>query len=160
MLTLCADHKHLLFHVSHFPIISNSMLRPVNSHNLVFQSCTAILYSIAPVWYCILQCMLPYAPLMILLIIPPSPTHTHTHTQLCTQWVHSMVTFGCLLTVTMDREQWSSTIVALDGLAFAQTAAGVLVMPRWPADSWDMRLGGQWCMKGDALIHVLHITQP
>ena len=70
-------------------------------------------------------------------------THTHTHTQLCTQWAHSMVTFGWLLTVTMDREQWSSTIVDLDGLAFAQTTAGVLVMPRWPADSWDMRLGGQ-----------------
>ena len=70
-------------------------------------------------------------------------THMHTYTQLCTQQAHSMVTFGCLLTVTMDREQWSSTIVALDGLAFAQTAAGVLVMPQWPADSWDMRLGGQ-----------------
>ena len=70
--------------------------------------------------------------------------HTYAHIpQLCTQWAHSMVTFGCLVTVTMDREQWSSTIVALDGLAFAQTAAGVLVMPQWPADSWDMRLGGQ-----------------
>jgi len=62
-----------------------------------------------------------------------------------------MVTFGCLVTVSMDREQWSSTIVALDGLAFAQTAAGVLVRPQWPADSWDMRLGGQGHMEGSTI---------
>jgi len=70
-------------------------------------------------------------------------TLTYIYTQLCTQGVHSTVTFDCLMTVTMEREQWSFTIVASDGLAFAQTAAGVLVRPQWRADSWDMRLGGQ-----------------
>ena len=51
----------------------------------------------------------------------------------------------------MEREQWSSTIVASDGLAFARTAAGVLVRPGWHAGSWDMRLGGQQRMEGNAL---------
>ena len=51
----------------------------------------------------------------------------------------------------MEKEQWSSTIVASDGLAFARTAAGVLVRLGWHAGSWDMRLGGQQRMEGNAL---------
>ena len=164
MLTLCADLHHLLFHVSQILITSSTPCYSQHSDRCPTTLVYSSTYSIVSFPYYQSQCI--YNTVGHVELFHTTEIHlyatahahktnqardrihnpntlTYIHTQLCTQGVHNMVTFGCLVTVTMEREQWSFTIVASDGLAFAQTAAGVLVRPQWHAGSWDMRLGGQ-----------------